>query len=127
MRNLLIGSLLLSLAGSIWGACLFVAAITWALMSILLKLLSRYSVFTLTFYSVFIAFLVLSPYGIWWLINEANYEALAMPQIWGSVLYVGMIYHANGVVLKKKRLISSGEYWSCSIHHLTVSAKSQII
>jgi len=40
----------------------------------------------------------------------------------GSVHYVGMIYHANGVVLKKKRLISSGEYWSCPIHHLTVSA-----
>lgn len=47
-------------------------------MSILVKLLSRYSVFTLTFYSVLIAFLVLSPYGIWWLINEADYEALAM-------------------------------------------------
>ncbi len=91
-ENLQTGSLL-------GGVYLFVAAITWALMSILVKLLSRYSVFTLTFYSVLIAFLVLSPYGIWWLINEANYEALAMPQIWGSVLYVGMISTTAGFVL----------------------------
>lgn len=46
---------------------------------------------------------------------------------YGGRIYVGMIYHANGVVLKKKRLISSGEYCSCPIHHLTVSAKSQTI
>ena len=96
-ENLQTGSLL-------GGVYLFVAAITWALMSILVKLLSRYSVFTLTFYSVLIAFLVLSPYGIWWLINEANYEALAMPQIWGSVLYVGMISTTAGFVLWSKGL-----------------------
>ena len=96
-ENLQTGSLL-------GGVYLFVAAITWALMSILVKLLSHYSVFTLTFYSVLIAFLVLSPYGIWWLINEANYEALVMPQIWGSVLYVGMISTTAGFVLWSKGL-----------------------
>ena len=82
--NLQTGSLL-------GGIYLIIAAITWAFMSILLKLLSRYSVFVLTFYSVLIAFVVLSPYGIWWLFSTADFAALAAPQIWGSVLYVGVI------------------------------------
>ena len=86
------------------GVYLMVAAITWALMSILLKLLSRYSVFALTFYSVLTAFIALSPYGIWWLASEADITALAQPQIWGSVLYVGMISTTAGFVLWSKGL-----------------------
>lgn len=86
------------------GVYLMVAAITWALMSILLKLLSCYSVFALTFYSVLIAFIALSPYGIWWLASAADFTALAQPQIWGSVLYVGMISTTAGFVLWSKGL-----------------------
>lgn len=86
------------------GIYLFVAAITWALMSVLLKLLSHYSVFTLTFYGVLISFLTLTPYGVWWLATEADFAALAAPQVWGSVLYVGMISTTAGFVLWSKGL-----------------------
>lgn len=96
-ENLQTGSLL-------GGVYLIIAAITWALMSILLKLLSRYSVFVLTFYSVLIAFAALSPYGIWWLFSAADFAALAAPQIWGSVLYVGVISTTAGFVLWSKGL-----------------------
>lgn len=33
--------------------------------------------------------------------------------------------HAKSAVLKKKRLMSSGEYWGLFIHQRTASAKSQ--
>ncbi len=93
------------------GAYLFVAAVTWALMSVMLKLLSRYSVFTLTFYGVLISFAVLSPYGLWWLFCEADLSAMAVPQIWGSVLYVGMVSTTAGFVLWSKGL----QYMDASI------------
>jgi drug/metabolite transporter (DMT)-like permease len=47
---------------------------------------------------------MLSPYGIWWLANEADYAALAVPQICGSVLYVGIISTTAGFVLWSKGL-----------------------
>ena len=90
-----------SLMGGIY---LIVAAVTWAFMSVLIKLLHRYSVFTITFYSVLIAFLALTPYGLWWLISEADFAAMAAPHIWGSVLYVGVISTTAGFVLWSKGL-----------------------
>ena len=91
-----------SLMGGIY---LIVAAVTWAFMSVLIKLLYRYSVFTITFYSVLIAFLALTPYGMWWLISEADFAAMAAPHIWGSILYVGVISTTAGFVLWSKGLI----------------------
>ena len=80
-----------------WGGLsLFVAAVTWALMSVLLKLLARYSVVTLTFYSVLVAFLVLTPYGIYWLMTAADFQAMSQPVIWGSVLYLGFVSTTGG-------------------------------
>ncbi|SHK90952.1 EamA-like transporter family protein [Selenomonas ruminantium] len=64
----------------------------------------KYSIFALTFYSVLIAFIALSPYGSWWLASEADFTALAQPEIWGSVLYVGMISTTAGFVLWSKGL-----------------------
>ncbi|SHE45206.1 DMT family transporter [Schwartzia succinivorans] len=90
-----------SLMGGIY---LIVAAVTWAFMSVLIKLLHRYSAFTITFYSVLIAFLALTPYGLWWLISEADFAAMAAPHIWGSVLYVGVISTTAGFVLWSKGL-----------------------
>lgn len=92
-------------AGSlIGGIYLIVAAVTWAFMSVLIKLLHRYSVFTITFYSVLIAFLALTPYGLWWLVSEADFAAMAAPHIWGSILYVGVISTTAGFVLWSKGL-----------------------
>ena len=86
------------------GISLFIAAVTWALMSVLLKFLSKYSVVTLTFYGVLIAFLVLMPYGLWWSFTQADYSAIAAPDIWGSVLYLGFISTTAGFCLWNKGL-----------------------
>ncbi|MDD6382893.1 DMT family transporter [Mitsuokella jalaludinii] len=89
-----------------WGGLfLFIAAVTWALMSVLLKFLSRYSVITVTFYSVLIAFLLLSPYALHWLFTAADISAMAAPAVWGSVLYLGFISTTAGFSLWNKGLM----------------------
>lgn len=87
------------------GASLFVAAVTWAFMSVLLKFLSKYSVITVTFYSVLIAFLTLTPYSLYWLLSSADYAAMASPSVWGSVLYLGFISTTAGFCLWNKGLL----------------------
>ena len=90
---------------SIWGGvALVVAAVTWALMSVLLKFLARYSVVILTFYGVLIAFLILTPYSLYWLLTAADFSAMAAPGIWGSVLYLGFISTTAGFCLWNKGL-----------------------
>lgn len=90
---------------SIWGGgSLVVAAVTWALMSVLLKFLAKYSVVILTFYGVLIAFLILTPYSLYWLLTAADFSAMAMPGIWGSVLYLGFISTTAGFCLWNKGL-----------------------
>lgn len=88
-----------------WGGLsLFIAAVTWALMSVLLKFLARYSVITLTFYGVLTAFLLLTPYGLWWLVTQADFAAMAEPSVWCSVLYLGCISTTAGFCLWNKGL-----------------------
>lgn len=90
---------------SLWGgASLLVAAITWALMSVMLKFLAKYSVVTLTFYGVLLGFLILTPYGLWWLASAADFSAMAEPQVFGSVLYLGFISTTAGFCLWNKGL-----------------------
>ena len=86
------------------GLSLFVAAVTWALMSVLVKFLSKYSVITVTFYSVLIAFLCLTPYGLWWLTSDADIGSMVSPDICGSVLYLGFISTTAGFCLWNKGL-----------------------
>lgn len=90
---------------SLWGgASLLVAAITWALMSVMLKFLAKYSVVTLTFYGVLLGFLILTPYGLYWLASAADFSAMAEPQVFGSVLYLGFISTTAGFCLWNKGL-----------------------
>lgn len=86
------------------GISLFIAAVTWALMSVLLKFLAKYSVVTLTFYGVLFAFLMLTPYAVFWLATEADFSAMAQPEVWGSVLYLGFISTTAGFCLWNKGL-----------------------
>lgn len=87
------------------GLSLFVAAVTWAFMSVIVKFLAKYPVITVTFYSVLIAFLTLAPYGIYWLMTAADYTAMSAPSVWGSVLYLGFISTTAGFCLWDKGLL----------------------
>ena len=92
-------------AASLWGgASLVIAALTWALMSVLLKLLVHISPLVITFYAVLVALFLLAPYSLWWLF-QADWQAMAAPTVWGSVLYLGMVSTAGGFILWNKGLI----------------------
>ena len=87
------------------GFYLLIAAVTWALMAVILKLLKEYSAITLTFYGTLIAVICLAPYALWWLAEEADFIAMSSPQIWGAILYMGIISTTGGFVLWNEGLL----------------------
>lgn len=86
------------------GVCLMTAAVTWAVMSVWLKLLPGYSPITLTFYGVLTAVVVLALPALSW-IGQADAALFAPAEIWGSVLYMGIISTSCGFVLWNKGLL----------------------
>ena len=88
-----------------WGGfSLIVAALTWAVMSVLLKLLPDYSPIVITFYGVLVAVVLLAPYSVWWL-TSTDWTPMYEPRIWGSVLYMGIISTSVGFCLWNKGLL----------------------
>lgn len=87
-------------AGSFWGSLsLVVAALTWALMSILLKKLPQYPTVVVTFYGVLVALALLSPPSLWWLAASADWDALLAEPILLAVLYLGVVSTFGGFCL----------------------------
>ena len=72
---------------------------------VILKLLKEYSAITLTFYGTLIAVICLAPYALWWLAEEADFIAMSSPQIWGAILYMGIISTTGGFVLWNEGLL----------------------
>ena len=87
------------------GFFLFVAAWTWALMAVFLKLLDRYSPIVLTFYGLLVALVCLAPYSVWWLATQADYSLLLTPQVLLSIGYMGIISTTGGFVLWNEGLL----------------------
>ena len=92
---------------SIWGGVsLIAAAVTWAIMSVLLKKLpSDYSSVAITFYAVCVPVILLAPYSLWWLTETADWGMLLTWNVWGSVLYLGIVSTAGGFILWNKGLL----------------------
>lgn len=87
------------------GFFLFVAAWTWALMAVFLKLLEKYSPIVLTFYGILVALVCLGPYSIWWLASAADYSLLCTPQVMLSIAYMGLVSTTGGFVLWNEGLL----------------------
>lgn len=87
------------------GFFLFVAAWTWALMAVFLKLLKQYSPIVLTFYGLLVALICLAPYSIWWLVTQADYSLLLSNQVVLAILYMGIISTTGGFVLWNEGLL----------------------
>lgn len=80
------------------------AALTWALMSVLVKLLpSAYSQIVVTTYSIMVALIVLTPFVLPRL-HKIPFFELTQPTIWGGVLYLGIISTACGFLLWNRGL-----------------------
>ncbi|NHM31992.1 DMT family transporter [Neobacillus terrae] len=87
--------------GGIW---LMTAALTWALMSVLVKRLpSDYSQIVVTTYSILVALIVLTPFVLPRL-HAINIPQLSHPTIWGGLLYLGVISTAGGFLLWNRGL-----------------------
>ncbi|MCG7336123.1 DMT family transporter [Sporosarcina sp. ACRSM] len=81
----------INMSSMLGGVSLTIAALTWALMSVLIKRVpSDYSQIVVTTYATFIAFIVLTPFVIPRLPQIALND-LMDPTIWGGLLYLGII------------------------------------
>jgi drug/metabolite transporter (DMT)-like permease len=92
------------LSSKLGGLSLLLAALTWALMSVLVKLLPNdYSQIVVTTYSILVALIVLTPFVLPRL-DEINISQLTHPTIWGGLLYLGVISTAFGFLLWNRGL-----------------------
>ncbi|PWK11550.1 DMT family transporter [Tumebacillus permanentifrigoris] len=83
---------------------LVVAALTWALMSVLVKRVpSHYSQLVVTTYGIFVALVALTPIVVGQL-HLLNVQQLMHPAIWGGVLYLGVVSTAGGFLLWNRGL-----------------------
>jgi drug/metabolite transporter (DMT)-like permease len=81
----------INMSSMLGGISLIIAALTWALMSVLIKRIpSDYSQIVVTTYATFIAFIVLTPFVIPRL-PQIDPNDLMDPTIWGGLLYLGII------------------------------------
>jgi drug/metabolite transporter (DMT)-like permease len=85
------------------GLVLSIAALTWALMSVLIKRVpGEYSQLVVTTYAIFAATIVITPVAINQLHGLA--EILSHAVVWGSILYLGIVSTAGAFFLWNKGL-----------------------
>jgi drug/metabolite transporter (DMT)-like permease len=93
-----------NLSSTLGGIALLIAALTWALMSVLVKRVpSDYSQIVVTTYSVSVALIVLTPLVVGRL-HAIDVSELAQPPIWGGILYLGIVSTAGGFLLWNRGL-----------------------
>lgn len=85
--------------------CSTVAALTWALMSVLLKLIpSRYSPLQINFYAVLTAIICLTLINLP-AVSELPWDKILQPEIIGCVVYMGAISTSIAFLLWNKGLL----------------------
>jgi drug/metabolite transporter (DMT)-like permease len=101
---LIVGVDHVNLSSKLGGVSLLIAALTWALMSVLVKRVpSDYSQIVVTTYSILVALIVLTPFVLGRL-HAIPISQLAHPAIWGGVLYLGIVSTAGGFLLWNRGL-----------------------
>lgn len=85
------------------GLVLAIAALTWALMSVLVKCIpGDYSQLVVTTYAILSATVVMTPFTVTQM--QGVTMALAQPTIWGGVLFIGIVSTAGAFFLWNKGL-----------------------
>ncbi|WP_088072315.1 DMT family transporter [Gottfriedia luciferensis] len=93
-----------NMSSKLGGISLLIAALTWALMSVLVKRLpSDYPQIVVTTYSILVALIVLTPFVLP-RIHMIHFTQLTHPTIWGGVLYLGIVSTAGGFLLWNRGL-----------------------
>ncbi|PGK51974.1 EamA family transporter [Priestia megaterium] len=101
---LIVGNGHINMSGQLGGISLLIAALTWALMSILIKRVpASYSPLVVTGYSIIVAIVALTPFVVKGL-AEIDVSQLAHPTIWGGILYLGIVSTACAFILWNRGL-----------------------
>lgn len=101
---IIVGNARIDLGYQLGGVSLLVAALTWSLMSILVKRVpGHYSQIVVTTYAVLVAVILLTPFT-WNRLPALDLEAVLHPSIWGGLLYLGVISTACGFLLWNRGL-----------------------
>lgn len=101
---LIVGIGNMSVSNTLGGVSLVIAALTWALMSVLVKRVpSDYSQIVVTTYATLVALVLLTPFVLPRL-STINFSELTHPTIWGGLLYLGVISTAGGFLLWNRGL-----------------------
>ena len=86
------------------GMILGLAAVTWALMSVLVKMVpTGCSMIVVTLYAIFIATVAMTPLAVAQMQPE-HLQVIARPAIWGGILYIGTISTAGAFYFWNKGL-----------------------
>lgn len=102
--GIIVGSSGMDHALQLGGFYLLIAALTWALMSVLVKKIpTQYSQIVVTTYTSSIAVLLLTPIVLPRL-AQVDFQAMLHPSIGGGLLYLGVISTACGFLLWNKGL-----------------------
>ncbi|WP_025692966.1 DMT family transporter [Paenibacillus zanthoxyli] len=101
---LIVGADHVDMSSKLGGIALLIAALTWALMSVLVKRVpGDYSQIVVTTYSILVALIVLTPFVLGRL-HAINTAQLTHPAIWGGILYLGIVSTAGGFLLWNRGL-----------------------
>ncbi|HWL26029.1 MAG TPA: DMT family transporter, partial [Ureibacillus sp.] len=97
--GMIVGSANIDSSHQLGGASLLIAALTWSLMSVLIKRVpGHYSQIVITSYAILVAITLLTPFTISRL-SDLDFQAMMHPSIWGGLLYLGVISTACGFLL----------------------------
>jgi drug/metabolite transporter (DMT)-like permease len=101
---LIVGVDHVNVSSKLGGTSLLIAALTWALMSVLVKRVPNdYSQIVVTTYSILVALIVLTPFVLPRL-HVITISQLTRPTIWGGLLYLGIVSTAGGFLLWNRGL-----------------------
>lgn len=101
---LIVGNGTIDMSGQLGGIFLLIAALTWALMSVLIKRVPKsYSPIAVTTYPILVAIVLLTPFVLGRL-HEVDTAQLVYPTIWGGLLYLGIVSTALGFLLWNRGL-----------------------
>ncbi|MGG2074116.1 DMT family transporter [Lysinibacillus irui] len=102
--GIIVGNGQIDVTQQLGGLYLLIAALTWALMSVLVKKVpSEYSQMVVTTYSSMIAIILLTPFVLPRL-QELDLTTVLQPTITGGLLYLGIVSTAGGFLLWNKGL-----------------------
>jgi len=100
----IVGNAQIDTSNQLGGVSLIIAALTWSLMSVLVKRVpGHYSQIVVTSYSILVAIAFLTPFTIGGL-AKLDFQAIMQPSIWGGLLYLGVISTACGFLLWNRGL-----------------------